>query len=96
MSLAWAETDAIQTGFIGQLFGVWIVVSAYLPSSGSPAKYSVYLIHRNAVVLAPKRELLVETEKKPRDREIQITGSHTFGDAIIDAEAAVEIKTAFT
>lgn len=95
-SLAWAEADAIRTGFIGQLFGVRILVAAYLPSGGSPAKYSAYLIHRNAVVLAPKRELLVEAEKKPRDREMQITGSHTFGDEIVDAEAAVEIKTAFT
>jgi len=66
----------------------------YPPSGGSPAKYSAYLIHRNAEVLAPKRELHVEAEKKPRDRKMQITGSHTLKDEIVDAEAAVE--TAFT
>ena len=76
--------------------GVHIVLSSYLPSGGSPARYSGYLIHGNALVLAPKRQLLFETEKKPRDHEIEITGAHTFADAIVDAEAVVEIKTAFT
>jgi hypothetical protein len=93
-SLAWAKADAIRTGFIGQLVGVWIVISGYLPKVAT--KYSAYLIHRNAMVLAPKRELLMESEKKPRDRKMEVTGSHTFGDAILDNKAAVEIKTAFT
>jgi len=53
--------------YVDRLTGVHTVLSSYLPSGGSPAKYSAYLIHRNALVLAPKRELLVETEKKPRD-----------------------------
>jgi hypothetical protein len=44
-------------------------------------------------VLAPKRELLLETERNTRDREVKLTGSHTFGREILDAAAAVEIKT---
>jgi hypothetical protein len=94
-SLAYAQPDAIRTGILPTLIGVTIVATSYLPSGGSPAKYSAYLLHRNAAVLAPKRELLMETERKPRDRTLEITGSHTFGDSILDAEAAVEIKTGF-
>jgi hypothetical protein len=93
-ALAWATPETIRTGYIGRLVGVNIVISGYLPKVAT--KYSAYLIHRNAAVLAPKRELLVESEKKPRDRKVQVTGSHTFGDAILDNKAAVEILTAFT
>jgi hypothetical protein len=94
-SLAWAKPEAIRSGVVGEVMGVFVLVSGHLPSGGTPAKYSAYLIHRNSAVLAPKRELLMETEKKPRDRIVQVTGSHTFGREILDAEAAVEIKTAF-
>lgn len=94
-SLAFARPDAIRDGQIRQLMGVNVSVSNYLPSAGTPAKYSAYLIHRNALVLAPKRELLVETERNTRDRQVKLTGSHTFGREILDEKAAVEIKTAF-
>jgi hypothetical protein len=94
-SLAYAKPESIRSGVVGQLMGVFALVNGYLPSAGTPAKYSAYLIHRNSAVLAPKRELLMETEKQPRDRIIEVTGSHTFGREILDAEAAVEIKTGF-
>jgi len=95
-SLAFARPDAIRDGQIRQLMGVNISIANYLPSGGTPAKYSAYLIHRNAVVLAPKRELLVETERDTVNRKVKLTGSHTFGRVILDNKAAVEIKTAFT
>jgi len=89
-SLAFARPDAIRSGVIGNLMGVAIAIGNYLPGA---TKYSAYLLHRNAAVLAPKRELLLETERNTRDREVKLTGSHTFGREILDAEAAVEIKT---
>jgi len=95
-SLAFARPDAIRDGQIRQLMGVNVSISNYLPSGGTPAKYSAYLIHKNAVVLAPKREILVETERDTAARKVKVTGSHTFGRVILDEKAAVEIKTAFT
>ena len=89
-SLAFARPDAIRTGVVGNLMGVAISTGNYLPGT---TKYSAYLIHRNAAVLAPKRELLLETERNTRDRKVKLTGSHTFGRVILDNAAAVEIKT---
>jgi hypothetical protein len=95
-ALAFARPDAIRDGQIRQLMGVNISTANYLPTTGTTTKkYSAYLIHKNALVLAPKRELLIETERNTRDRQVKLTGSHTFGDKILDDKAAVEIKTAF-
>jgi hypothetical protein len=89
-ALAFARPDAIRSGVIGNLMGVAIAIGNYLPGA---TKYSAYLLHRNSAVLAPKRELLLETERNTRDREVKLTGSHTFGREILDEKAAVEIKT---
>jgi len=95
-SLAFARPDAIRDGQIRQLMGVNVSITNYLPSGGTPAKYSAYLIHKNSVVLAPKRDILIETERDTAARKVKVTGSHTFGRVILDNKAAVEIKTAFT
>jgi hypothetical protein len=92
-ALAFARPDVVRSGVIGSLMGVAIAIGNYLPSGGTPAYYSAYLIHRNAAVLAPKRELLLETERNTRDRKVKLTGSHTFGRVLLDDTAAVEIKT---
>jgi len=95
-SLAFAKPDAIQDGQLRRLMGVNISISNYLPSGGTPAKYSAYLIHHNAEVLTPKREILIETERDTQNRKVKVTGSHTYGRVELDNKAAVEIKTAFT
>jgi hypothetical protein len=89
-ALAYVSPEVVRTGLIAKLMGVAVSIGNYLPGT---TKYSAYLIHRNAAVLAPKRELLLETERSTRDREVKLTGSHTFGREILDAAAAVEIKT---
>jgi hypothetical protein len=89
-ALAFARPDVIRSGVIGSLMGVAIAIGNYLPGA---TKYSAYLIHRNAAVLAPKRELLLETERNTRDRKVKLTGSHTFGRVLLDDAAAVEILT---
>jgi hypothetical protein len=93
-ALAFARPDTIRDGLVKQLMGVNVVISNYLPTEAS--QYSAYLIHTNAVVLAPKRELLIETERNTRDRRVKLTGSHTFGSLILDNKAAVEILTKFS
>jgi hypothetical protein len=89
-SLAFARPDAIRTGVVGNLMGVNISTGNYLPGA---SKFSAYLLHRNCSVLAPKRELLLETERNTRDRQVKLTGSHTFGRVTLDNKAAVEILT---
>jgi hypothetical protein len=89
-SLAYVRPDAVRTGLVGNLMGVTLAIGNYLPGA---TKYSAYLIHKNATVLAPKRELLLETERNTRDRKVKLTGSHTFGRVVLDNKAAVEILT---
>jgi len=95
--LAFARPDIIQQGVIKQFLGVNILISHYLPEHDTTNhKRSAYLIHKNAIVFAPKRELLVETQRDIVARKIKITGTHTFGIAILDNKAVVEIKTPAT
>jgi hypothetical protein len=92
--LAFARPDVIQKGVVTEFLGVKILVSNYLPEhDGTNHKKSAYLIHKNAIVFAPKRELLMETQRDTAARSIKLTGSLTFGIALLDNKAIVEIKT---
>ena len=48
------------------------------------------------MVFAPKRQLLIETERDTVSRKVKLTGSLTFAVAIVDKNAIVEIKTPAT
>jgi hypothetical protein len=48
---------------------------------------------RRAVALAPKRELLIETDKQIATRKLRIAASHTFGVKILDFKEIVRIWT---
>jgi hypothetical protein len=94
-SLAYVAPDTVRSGILPTLIGVTVVAVNYLPSGGDPECYSAYLLHHNAVVLAPKRELLIETDKRPQERKMSVTGSHTFGSSVLeqasdDMSAAME------
>jgi len=92
--LAYARPDIIQKGILTEFLGVKILVSNYLPEyDAATHKRSAYLIHRDAIVFAPKRELLMETFRDTVARVVKLTGSITFGIAVIDDKAVVEIKT---
>jgi len=93
-ALVYARPDVVQKGVLTEFMGVYILVSNYLPEyDATTHKKSAYLIHKNALVFAPKRELLLETERDTAARSIKLTGSLTFGIAILDNKAIVEIKT---
>lgn len=93
-SLTFARPDVVQDGVVTKFMGVQIVVSNYLPEhDATNHKYSAYLIHRDAIVYAPKRELLIETERDTVNRKIKMTWTHTFGVAVVDKNSIVEIKT---
>jgi hypothetical protein len=93
-SLVFARPDVVQDGIVRRFMGVDIVVSKYLPEHDpTNHKYSAYLIHKDAIVYAPKREILFESEKDTVNRKIKMTWTHTFGVAVVDNKAVVEIKT---
>jgi len=93
-ALTYVRGDIVRTGVIRDFLGCNIVISNYLPEHDGTNHYrSAYLIHKNALVFAPKRELLLEMEKDTAARKNKLTGSHTFGIAVVDNKAVVEIKT---
>ena len=96
-AFAFSRPDVAKTGLIGQFMGVNVVVAGYLPEHDEENHYlSAFLVTPGAIVLAPKRELLIETERDTVARKVKITGTHTFGVSLIDPKAVVEIKTSST
>lgn len=92
--LAFARPDVISKGVLTEFMGVNILISNYLPEHDATTHAkSAYLIHRNALVFAPKRSLLLETQRDTVARSVKLTGSLTFGVAVLDGKAIVEIKT---
>jgi len=95
--------DVVKTGRITSYMGVDIVVSNKVPvtEAGSVDDtnpvvdvYHAFIMPKDVVVLAPKRELLIETEKLTGERVLQITASHRFGAEVLFPDAVVRISTA--
>jgi len=97
--LAYVTPSMITQGLIEQLFGVKIVVGGYRPSQQRTNQATgtvdlVYLMRgKRAIALAPKRDILVETQKQVATRKLRIVASHTFGVKILDAKEIVRIWT---
>ena len=94
MGIVFARPDVIQKGRLTEFLGHEVRIAGYLPEWDVTNHYvSAYLIKKKACVgFAPKRNLLVETEKLTKERQLQITASHTFARVVIDPKCAVEIK----
>jgi hypothetical protein len=94
-AITYARPDVVKTGLIQEFMGVTIKVmpKALLPNHTSNTKKSALMIHRDAVVFAPKREMLFETEKNTVARKVLLTGSYTFGVAVVDPACCVVIQT---
>ena len=97
-SLAYISPEAVREGRFTEFMGVRIVVAHYLPEHDTANhKKSAFLMKAGeAVTLAPKRELQVETERDTVNRKVKLTGTHTFGVVLVDPKAVVEIKTPAT
>ncbi len=97
--IAFADPSIIKSGLIETIFGVKIVVGDYRPSQQRTNQATgtvdlCYLMRgKRAIALAPKRDLLIETDKQIATRKLRITGSHTFGIKILDAKEIVRIWT---
>jgi len=100
--IAYAVPGIVTQGIIEQYLGVKIVVGGYTPrlcrTSGATGTVDVCFLMRGrrAVVLAPKREILIETQKQVAERELRIVPSHTFAIDLLDSGEIVRILTSFT
>jgi hypothetical protein len=96
---AYASPALINQGLIEQLIGVSIVVGGYRPNQQrtNAATGTVDLCFlmrgKRAVAVAPKREILIETQKQIETRKLRIAASHTVGIKILDAKEIVRIWT---
>jgi hypothetical protein len=97
--IAQAVPSIIVQGQVQKYLGVSIVVGGYRPSQQrtNAATGTVDLCFlmrgRRAVALAPKREILIETDKQIATRALRIAASHTFGVKILDFKEIVRIWT---
>jgi HK97 family phage major capsid protein len=96
---ATADPQLVKTGEVEAVLGVNIVVGGYTPSkprtaaSTGTADLCFMMRGKRAVALAPKRDLLIETDKAIETRKLKITASHTFGIKILDFKEIVRIWT---
>lgn len=96
---AFASPSLINQGVVEKLLGVGIVVGGFKPdqqrTNANTGTVDLCFLMRGkrAVALAPKRELLIETQKQIATRKLRITASHTFGVKVLDAKEIVRIWT---
>jgi hypothetical protein len=96
---AFAAPNLVNQGVIEKLIGVGIVVGGFRPSQQRTNQATgtvdlCYLMRgKRAIALAPKRDLLIETQKQIATRKLRISASHTFGIKILDAKCIVRIWT---
>jgi hypothetical protein len=96
-----AQSNVILQGMVESFLGVKIVLShykTYFHSDATPAVSSyetVYLLRpKRALALAPKRDILIETDKLVENRQLRIAASHTYGVCAIDYTEVVPIINA--
>jgi hypothetical protein len=97
--ISYAVPSIIQKGIIEELFGVKIVVGGYAAyqqrTNAATGTVDLCWLMRpkRAVAIAPKRDLLVETQKQVATRKLRLTASHTFALKILDFKEIVRIWT---
>jgi hypothetical protein len=97
--MSYSRPDLVKTGVLEDILGVKIVVGAYRSSwhshqAGASSSAMAYLMRpKRALGLAPKRDILIETDKLIAERQLRITGSHTYGVVAIDMTEVVPIQS---
>jgi len=99
--LGTVKSDVITQGMVEDFLGIKIVITGYntyFHSDAVPAVSSyqtVYLLRpKRALALAPKRDILIETDKLIAERQLRIAASHTYGVCAIDYTEIVPIINA--
>ncbi len=98
-AIAYARSDIIQKGIVEDYLGVRILVGGKAPNPGFPngnGAVSTYRCNylmraKRCLALAPKREVLIETDRLLTKRQLRIAASHTFGVKTLDLTEAVRI-----
>jgi hypothetical protein len=97
--IATAVPSIINQGVVEKYLGVSIVVGGTRTAharqhTGTGTVDVCYLMRgKRAIAFAPKRDILIETDKQIAARELRITASHTFGVKVLDAKEIVRIWT---
>ena len=104
--IAYARGDIITKGIIEDYLGVRILVGGYVTKcrtssygkgglGSTDTTYEVCYLMRSkrCLALAPKRDILIETDRIIDKRQLRIAGSHTFGVLVLDATEAIRIWT---
>jgi len=97
--IAFAQPSVITQGEVEKYLGVSVVVGGYRPwnqrtnAATGTCELAYMMRGKRAVALAPKRDILIETDKQISARELRVTGSHTFGIEIIEFKEIVRIWT---
>lgn len=93
--IGYNKGEIITRGMIEDFLGVKIVVVSHTGSFSTPAGSTnsfecSYLIRpKRTLALAPKRDILIETDKLIENRQLRIAASHTFGTVVIDKSEIV-------
>ena len=101
---AFATPEILKSGRILSYMGVHIVVgpaswyTEWRLGTTQVGTVACALLgrYKRGFVLAPKREMLLETEKDTVKRSIKLTGSHTLAGKIIDTHEFIRIMTSET
>jgi len=101
---AYTRGDIIQRGMVEDFLGVKIVPVGHAPREGGATPITggpttigcVYLLRpKRALALAPKRDILIETDKLIHLRQLRIAASHTYGVLALDESEIVRFRTKF-
>jgi len=100
MPLANVASEFAKTGLLESFLGVKILVPGCRvktvnlnhPTPGTTYDCVYLLRPKRALALAPKRDILIETDKLIHLRQLRIAASHTFGVAALDLTDVVPIK----
>jgi hypothetical protein len=92
-----ARPDVVEKGMLTDYLGVRLIVGGWMPGkarqgTGTGTCYPAYLFRaKRALALAPKRDILIETDRLIKEKKVRIAASHTFGVKVLDFKEAYQI-----
>jgi hypothetical protein len=104
-AVAYAMPTVWTKGMIESYLGVRIIVSGYemrttsgsgIGGGGTSYQCAFLMRPKRCLAMAPKREILIETDKQIAARTLRIVATHTFGAAILDQTEGIKILSGVT
>ncbi len=94
--VAFAKSSIITSGMVEDYLGVRVVIVHKPPRhkfATSSYEQCALIRPKRALGLAPKRDILIETDKLIENRQLRIAGSHTYGSIRLDGSEIVKFTT---